>query len=75
MRALRCLLGHGGGDTVGEPADVVTTGVRSMQRQVRDIRRETRGPRLLQNQRGSVVAHAVRREMDAVICRLRFRLF
>ncbi|MGW0987626.1 APC family permease [Streptomyces sp. NPDC002486] len=30
--------------------------------------------RLLQNQRGTVVAHAVRRETDAVICRLRFRL-
>ncbi|MFJ9559386.1 APC family permease [Streptomyces fuscichromogenes] len=30
--------------------------------------------RLLQNQRGAVVAHAVRRESDAVICRLRFRL-
>ncbi|WP_381562184.1 APC family permease [Streptomyces eurythermus] len=29
--------------------------------------------RLLQNQRGAVVAHAVRRETDAVICRLRFR--
>ncbi|WP_406446786.1 APC family permease [Streptomyces sp. NBC_01613] len=31
--------------------------------------------RLLQNQRGAVVAHAVRRETDAVICRLWFRLF
>ncbi len=31
--------------------------------------------RLLQNQRGAVVAHAVRKETDAVICRLRFRLF
>lgn len=30
--------------------------------------------RLLQNQRGAVVAHAVRRATDAVICRLRFRL-
>ncbi len=30
--------------------------------------------RLLQNQRGAVVAHAVRRETDAVSCRLRFRL-
>lgn len=29
---------------------------------------------LLQNQRGAVVAHALRRETDAVICRLRFRL-
>ncbi|MFF9001364.1 APC family permease [Streptomyces achromogenes] len=29
--------------------------------------------RLLHNQRGAVVAHAVRRETDAVICRLRFR--
>ena len=30
--------------------------------------------RLLQNQRGAIVAHAVRRDTDAVICRLRFRL-
>lgn len=30
--------------------------------------------RLLQNQRGAVVAHAVRRETDVVIRRLRFRL-
>ncbi|MBW5481351.1 APC family permease [Streptomyces bambusae] len=30
--------------------------------------------RILQNQRGSVVAHAVRRDTDAVICRLRFRI-
>jgi amino acid transporter len=30
--------------------------------------------RLLQNQRGAVLAHAVRRDTDAVICRLRFRL-
>ncbi|MEV5873528.1 APC family permease [Streptomyces sp. NPDC052101] len=30
--------------------------------------------RLLQNQRGAIVAHSVRRETDAVICRLRFRL-
>ncbi|MFD7027746.1 APC family permease [Streptomyces sp. NPDC059917] len=30
--------------------------------------------RMLQNQRGSVVAHAVRRDTDAVICRLRFRV-
>ncbi|MFD9366689.1 APC family permease [Streptomyces sp. NPDC060020] len=30
--------------------------------------------RLLQNQRGSLVAHAVRRDTDAVICRLRFRI-
>ncbi|GHC41772.1 APC family permease [Streptomyces flavofungini] len=30
--------------------------------------------RLLQNQRGAVLAHAVRRDTDAVICRLRFRI-
>ncbi|MFI1830616.1 APC family permease [Streptomyces sp. NPDC020412] len=30
--------------------------------------------RLLQNQRGAVLAHAVRRDTQAVICRLRFRL-
>ncbi|MCT4357035.1 APC family permease [Streptomyces sp. Je 1-79] len=29
--------------------------------------------RLLQNQRGAVVAHAVRRDTNAVVCRLRFR--
>ncbi|MGW6534504.1 APC family permease [Streptomyces sp. NPDC055051] len=29
--------------------------------------------RLLQNQRGAVVAHAVRRDTDAVVCRLRLR--
>ncbi len=32
------------------------------------------GQRLLRNQRGAVVAHAVRRGTDAVICRLRFRI-
>ncbi|MBX9399455.1 hypothetical protein K4749_39445 [Streptomyces sp. TRM72054] len=39
-------------------------------------RRDTLGPlqRLLQNQRGAVVAHAVRQETYAVICRSRFRL-
>ncbi|MFK0290869.1 APC family permease [Streptomyces sp. NPDC090442] len=30
--------------------------------------------RILQNQRGAVLAHAVRRDTDAAICRLRFRL-
>lgn len=30
--------------------------------------------RLLQNQRGAVVAHAVRRDTDAAVCRLRFRI-
>ncbi|RST19612.1 APC family permease [Streptomyces sp. WAC05374] len=30
--------------------------------------------RLLQNQRGAVVAHAVRRDTEAAVCRLRFRL-
>ncbi|MFF3557196.1 APC family permease [Streptomyces tsukubensis] len=30
--------------------------------------------RVLQNQRGAVLAHAVRRDTEAVICRLRFRL-
>jgi hypothetical protein len=30
--------------------------------------------RILHNQRGAVVAHAVRRDTDAVICRMRFRL-
>jgi hypothetical protein len=30
--------------------------------------------RILQNQRGAVLAHALRRDTDAVICRLRFRV-
>jgi amino acid transporter len=30
--------------------------------------------RVLQNQRGAVLAHALRRRTDAVVCRLRFRL-
>lgn len=30
--------------------------------------------RVLQNQRGSVLAHAMRRRSDAVVCRLRFRI-
>ncbi|WP_433173963.1 APC family permease [Actinoallomurus sp. CA-150999] len=30
--------------------------------------------RILQNQRGAVLAHALRRDTDAVVCRLRFRL-
>jgi hypothetical protein len=30
--------------------------------------------RVLQNQRGAVLAHALRRDTDAVICRLRFRV-
>jgi amino acid transporter len=30
--------------------------------------------RILQNQRGAVLAHALRRDTDAIVCRLRFRL-
>ncbi|MGI5231038.1 APC family permease [Actinoallomurus sp. CA-142502] len=30
--------------------------------------------RILQNQRGALLAHALRRDTDAVVCRLRFRL-
>ncbi|MEU5882372.1 APC family permease [Spirillospora sp. NPDC047279] len=30
--------------------------------------------RVLQNQRGSVLAHALRRDTDAVVCRMRFRV-
>jgi hypothetical protein len=30
--------------------------------------------RILQNQRGAVLAHALRRRSDAVVCRLRFRI-
>jgi hypothetical protein len=30
--------------------------------------------RVLQNQRGSLLAHALRRDTDAVVCRLRFRI-
>ncbi len=41
---------------------------------VPEVEPERLWQRLLQNQRGAVVAHAVRRDTDAVICRLRFRL-
>ncbi|MFI6644924.1 APC family permease [Streptomyces sp. NPDC050504] len=41
---------------------------------VPEVEPERLWQRLLQNQRGAVVAHAVRRETDAVVCRLRFRL-
>ncbi|MFJ9432991.1 APC family permease [Streptomyces sp. NPDC101490] len=34
---------------------------------------ERRWQRILQNRRGAVVAHAVRRDTDAAVCRLRFR--
>src|SRR5262249_57156514 len=30
--------------------------------------------RLLQNQRGAMLAHALRRHTDAVVCRMRFRI-
>ncbi|MGF0173055.1 APC family permease [Streptomyces sp. Marseille-Q5077] len=50
-----------------EPASRVTV-------LIPEVEPERLWQRLLQNQRGAVVAHAVRRETDAVICRLRFRL-
>ncbi len=53
--------------TAAEPATRVTV-------LIPEAEPERHGQRLLQNQRGAVVAHAVRRETDAVICRLRFRL-
>ena len=54
--------------TASEPATRVTV-------LIPETEPERLWQRLLQNQRGAVVAHAVRRETDAVICRLRFRLF
>ncbi|SES09577.1 Amino acid transporter [Streptomyces sp. yr375] len=54
--------------TASEPATRVTV-------LIPELEPERLWQRLLQNQRGAVVAHAVRRETDAVICRLRFRLF
>ncbi|MFF7189682.1 APC family permease [Streptomyces sp. NPDC008222] len=54
--------------TAAEPATRVTV-------LIPETEPERLWQRLLQNQRGAVVAHAVRRETDAVICRLRFRLF
>lgn len=30
--------------------------------------------RLLQNQRGAMLAHALRRDTNAVVCRMRFRI-
>ncbi|MGW7236229.1 APC family permease [Streptomyces sp. NPDC054804] len=53
--------------TAAEPATQVTV-------LIPETEPERLWQRLLQNQRGAVVAHAVRRETDAVICRLRFRL-
>ncbi len=53
--------------TAAEPATQVTV-------LIPETEPERLWQRLLQNQRGGVVAHAVRRETDAVICRLRFRL-
>ncbi|MFF3919882.1 APC family permease [Streptomyces sp. NPDC001852] len=53
--------------TAAEPATRVTV-------LIPEAEPERLWQRLLQNQRGAVVAHAVRRETDAVICRLRFRL-
>ncbi|WP_306326373.1 APC family permease [Streptomyces venezuelae] len=41
---------------------------------VPEVEPERLWQRLLQNQRGAVVAHAVRRDTDAVVCRLRLRL-
>jgi hypothetical protein len=54
--------------TASEPATRVTV-------LIPELEPERLWQRLLQNQRGAVVAHTVRRETDAVICRLRFRLF
>ncbi|MEU1500086.1 APC family permease [Streptomyces sp. NPDC005732] len=53
--------------TAAEPATRVTV-------LIAETEPERWWQRLLQNQRGAVVAHAVRRETGAVICRLRFRL-
>ncbi|MFI6283210.1 amino acid permease [Streptomyces sp. NPDC051018] len=41
---------------------------------IAEVEPERLWQRLLQNQRGSVLAHAVRRDTEAVICRLRFRV-
>ncbi|MFI2210775.1 APC family permease [Streptomyces sp. NPDC020141] len=41
---------------------------------IAEVEPERLWQRLLQNQRGAVLAHAVRRDTEAVICRLRFRL-
>ncbi|MFE4551201.1 APC family permease [Streptomyces sp. NPDC056785] len=53
--------------TAAEPATRVTV-------LIAETEPERWWQRLLQNQRGAVVARAVRRETGAVICRLRFRL-
>lgn len=41
---------------------------------IAEVEPERLWQRLLRNQRGAVGAHAVRRDTDAVICRLRFRI-
>lgn len=67
-RALgRPIAGYVRGVMASEPATRVTV-------LIPETEPERLWQRLLQNQRGAVVAHAVRRETDAVICRLRFRL-
>ncbi|MFC9916128.1 APC family permease [Streptomyces sp. NPDC127197] len=53
--------------TVAEPGTQITV-------LIPETEPERPWQRLLQNQRGAVVAHALRRDTDAVICRLRFRL-
>ncbi|WP_369234043.1 APC family permease [Streptomyces sp. R21] len=54
-------------ETAAEPGTRVTV-------LIPEVEPERLWQRLLQNQRGAVVAHAVRRDTDAVICRLRLRM-
>ncbi|TCO49749.1 APC family permease [Actinocrispum wychmicini] len=41
---------------------------------IAEVEPEHMWQRILQNQRGAVLAHALRRRSDAVVCRLRFRI-
>jgi amino acid transporter len=67
-RALgRPIASHVSHIAAGEPATRVTV-------LIAEVEPDRLWQRLLQNQRGAVVAHAVRKETDAVICRLRFRI-
>ncbi|MFI5801773.1 APC family permease [Streptomyces sp. NPDC051561] len=66
--------------TVGRPVATYVQSLRARQPDARitvlipEVEPERLWQRMLQNQRGAVVAHAVRRDTDAAVCRLRLRL-
>ncbi|MFB6501266.1 APC family permease [Streptomyces sp. NPDC002466] len=66
--------------TLGRPVTAYVRELRAAEPDTRvtvlvpEVEPEHLWQRVLQNQRGAVVAHAVRRDTDAVVCRLRFRI-